>query len=728
MINEPANSRPYASPIEHLQDALMLTRLHLQRHLLLFTDRYLDSHGEYSSAFVSRREVEAFLGLTEPEPEIAEQVSVVDGMLDEFRAMMSAREEATDSTALRLPLRDLRDAFHLDDAGLDLLVALAAPEIDTAFARAYSHAWADSTRRHVDTAFLMDLIGGLGDARDRAWALLQPGSALIELGLVEVGTLPDLGSAQRWTERPVKLVDRAVGWLRGDRTPELSSLRGAAILRWPDPNDDTLLLPDDARRSVRGAVEALLANPQPRSGICLLGGAGVGKKSALVSALGGRWEGLLVVDLHRLDTDEDERRTQLRTALREALLARAALYFKGLDEPGINAQSPVIVALREVLAAWTQPFFVGTSMRIRRLVASLGELYEVEIPFPEMADQATLWRRSLGAATAAKWDFSLEDLVNRYSLSGGSILACCDEVARWSRAAGPTVTTLPLATVLDAIRSHIEHRLSSVAVPVQKGEGWNDIVLPDRTLEQLKEISSFFRHRHRIMRDWGLGAKLLKVPGIPCMFCGPPGTGKTMAASIIARELGREVFQVDLSRVVDKYIGETEKNLGRIFEEGSRAQSVLLFDEADSLFARRTEVSTSVDRYANLEVNFLLQRVEAYEGIVVLTSNFPQSIDEAFRRRLRFWVEFPFPEAEERARIWKVLIPPQVPLADDVDLHELAQRYELSGGHIKNIIIRAATMASENDRIVDQATLCKAGDVEYRLVGKLVRELDTSAF
>jgi len=204
------------------------------------------------------------------------------------------------------------------------------------------------------------------------------------------------------------------------------------------------------------------------------------------------------------------------------------------------------------------------------------------------------------------------------------------------------------------------------------------------------------------------------------LFTGPPGTGKTLAATAIARELGQELYRVDLSQMVSKYIGETEKHLGALFDAAEQGDVVLLFDEADSVFGKRTEVKTSVDRYANLEVNYLLQRIERFDGVVVLTTNFEAGIDEAFARRIRFRVAFDAPDAEARCALWRALMPGDVPLALDVDLPALAAQFELSGGHIKEVVLRAASLAMASSESVSQKHLERSAAAEYRKLGKLL--------
>ena len=228
----------------------------------------------------------------------------------------------------------------------------------------------------------------------------------------------------------------------------------------------------------------------------------------------------------------------------------------------------------------------------------------------------------------------------------------------------PVVTR---ADLMEASRHQLQHDLKSLAVRVDKTYRWEDLVISVDGYHALIEMISYAKNAERVYDDWGFGAKHSVAGGISALFSGPPGTGKTMCAGVIARELDMELFRVDLSRVVSKWIGETEKNLARVFDEAQRSNAVVLFDEADSLFAKRTEVKSSVDRYANLEVNFLLQRMETFNGITVLTTNFEDTIDSAFKRRLTFRIRFEKPDADARGALWEKMFPPTAQLADDVD-------------------------------------------------------------
>ena len=253
-------------------------------------------------------------------------------------------------------------------------------------------------------------------------------------------------------------------------------------------------------------------------------------------------------------------------------------------------------------------------------------------------------------------------------------------------------------------------------------------MLPPRELQQLREICNSVVHWPKVHGDWGFRRKLGHGRALAALFTGRSGTGKTMAASIIARALELDLYKIDLAAVVSKYIGETEKNLDRIFAEGQTSNAVLFFDEADALFGKRSEVKDAHDRYANIEVAFLLQRIEAYEGLVVLASNLARNIDEAFARRMRHTVEFPFPDAAHREQIWRGVFPREAPLAADVDFGFLAQRFDIAGGSIRNVALAAAFLAAEDDSEIGMPHLIRAMAREMQKLGRLPARADFGGY
>jgi SpoVK/Ycf46/Vps4 family AAA+-type ATPase len=274
-----------------------------------------------------------------------------------------------------------------------------------------------------------------------------------------------------------------------------------------------------------------------------------------------------------------------------------------------------------------------------------------------------------------------------------------------------------------AARQQRGQDLLSFARRVRLVHGWDDLVVPDEVLRQLHELTARLEHRTRVLGEWGFERKLSGGRGITALFAGPSGTGKTMAAGVIAAELGLDLYAVDLSMVVSKYIGETEKNLARVFDAASDTDAVLFFDEADALFGKRSEVRDAHDRYANIEIAYLLQRMEQYDGLAVLATNLRHHLDEAFTRRLDVIVDFPFPGVEERRRIWRACLPPELPLAADVDLVEAAQ-FRLAGGNIRNAALGAAYLAAADDGRVGRRHLLDAVRREYQKIGKVLADVD----
>ncbi|MEZ4367205.1 MAG: ATP-binding protein [Kofleriaceae bacterium] len=266
---------------------------------------------------------------------------------------------------------------------------------------------------------------------------------------------------------------------------------------------------------------------------------------------------------------------------------------------------------------------------------------------------------------------------------------------------------------------HLAQRLGDVAERIRELPRLEDIILPGDIADSLVEFQARLRYHRQVYEQWGMAGRATTGRGLTALFQGPPGTGKTMVAGALAGALGLELYRVDLSRIMSKWIGETERNLAKVFAAAEESQAIILFDEADSLFGKRTEVRSSNDRFANLEVNYLLQRLDSFVGVVILTTNFGTAIDPAFRRRLSFRITFPVPDEDVREQLWRAHLPPELPVADDLDLAELAQRYALTGGSVRNCVVRAAFLAAAEGGPLAQAHLVRAVKVEYRSVGKL---------
>ena len=404
-----------------------------------------------------------------------------------------------------------------------------------------------------------------------------------------------------------------------------------------------------------------------------------------------------------LQTSSAETSLFLRLWEREAILSESALLIELDDLSTADTASATISLLLESLHA---PLILSSRQPQSTLSRPRVVFYTSR---PTRAEQAELWRTSLQPADAATNDAVIDPLIDtlvaQFNLSPVAIRSA----AQHSNGAQPERS---LASVLwDACRIEARPRLEGLAQRIEPAATWDDLVLPEKEREQMRNISLHVRQRTRVYESWGFADRSSRGLGISVLFAGPSGTGKTTAAEVLAHELRLDLFRIDLSQIISKYIGETEKNLCRVFDAADQGAAVLLFDEADALFGKRTDVKDSHDRYANCEVSYLLQRMEAYRGLAILTTNRKSSLDQAFLRRLRFVVEFPFPEAAQRAEIWRRIFPSRTPV-DGLNVEHLA-RLRVSGGNIHNIAMGAAFLAADAGEPVRMGHLLAAARAEF---------------
>jgi hypothetical protein len=340
----------------------------------------------------------------------------------------------------------------------------------------------------------------------------------------------------------------------------------------------------------------------------------------------------------------------------------------------------------------------------------------IDVARPTPAEQRVLWERLLGESSAPL-NGALDALIAHFDLPRHAIAAASRE------ASGEA----PLETALwRACRAQSRPRLDDLAQRIEPVAGWGDIVLPATQLEILGEIAAHVRGRARVYHEWGFARKSTRGLGVSALFEGASGTGKTMAAEVLALELDLDLYRIDLSQVVSKYIGETEKNLRRLFDAAETGAAILLFDEADALFGKRSEVKDSHDRYANIEVSYLLQRMEAYRGLAILTTNARDAIDQAFMRRIRFVVSFPFPDEAQRAEIWRRVFPAETP-TEAID-HRALARLSLPGGSIRNIALAAAFVAADERSPVRMSHLARAAARECAKLERPLTEAEVQAW
>ncbi|MGH3117620.1 MAG: ATP-binding protein, partial [Gaiellales bacterium] len=439
------------------------------------------------------------------------------------------------------------------------------------------------------------------------------------------------------------------------------------------------------------------------------GGAG---STLAASALGRAGISALALDLHRLEPGDDAREVAAAAA-REARLRGGGLLAGPVDaltERGAAAVRAFAEARCPVVLMGTRGWDPNWSRHVPLIV---------EAPVPNVGERTTIWLNALDGDGAHGYDPGAATM--QFRLAPEQVVRAALAARQQASAEDRPVVAADLQA---GARAQNAAGLERLARRIEPQVGWDDLVLPPAIMGQLWELASRARHRDRVLDDWGMGTKSSKGRGITALFAGDSGTGKTMSAEVVAGDLGLELYVIDLSTVIDKYIGETEKNLDRIFAEADRVNGVLLFDEADAIFGKRSEVKDSHDRYANVEVAYLLQRMELFDGLAILTTNLRSNVDEAFTRRLDAIIDFPMPEEDDRRRLWERHLRPTLPRGPDLDLNFLAGAFKLSGGNIRNIAVAAAYLAAADDRPVVMADLIRGTEAEYRKLGHLCVEAE----
>jgi hypothetical protein len=457
------------------------------------------------------------------------------------------------------------------------------------------------------------------------------------------------------------------------------------------------------------------------SGVVVLRGRdGAGKLRAARAICGRLRKPLVVCDLR---SDAANSRTPASLLRRECTLLGAALYLQ--IGAGVPEKQRLHADLAKTLSSQSFPIFLSiedAQAPAPDIVS--GHCFRFEFALPEVESRRTLWERELGLSDLdCLLRFELDQLAAEFRFTPGQIRTVARE-ARSISLLRNNAAPVSSDDIRQAARNRCNTRLRGLAQRIDLLFDWDDLILPLRVVQQLHEICASVNLRHVVHARWGFDAKTGKDAGINVLFSGVSGTGKTMAAGVLARSLGLELYKVDLSSVVSKYVGETELNLRRIFDEAEHSSAVLFFDEADALFGKRSEVKDAQDRYANIEVAYLLQKMEQFPGLAVLATNLNRNIDAAFLRRLQHVVEFPFPDAVHRERIWRAMFPEQAPRSDDVDFSFLSKQFELSGGNIRNAVTAGAFLAAEREEPISMEHLVQAVGREMQKLGKLPSKAD----
>jgi hypothetical protein len=617
------------------------------------------------------------------------------------RPLLSPDEHPADSR-----FRHLADAYRLSPVELDLLLLAMAPQLDVRYGELFGCLQGDPARHRPTVSVALDLLGLTPAQRVVARQVLTPTSRLVAPGLVRLHD-PSGQPGSPLPDRELSVDDRLVAYVTGHDGMDAALSEVADVVRIAPtgPGIDRLVVADE----VRAQLASLQRRPQR---LCLLRGPEGSGRQGAAEVLAQAWgvTALLRVQTDRLPFEDPARFAALVQAVsREARLQRAAPFWERFDVLLEEPREPLRDLVQAALSSEPHAFVSASGDWPARNGPVLAEV---------VLTSGTTGQRAAAPDGATAGGPAAEDLAAlaaAFRLGPRAIGAAVAE----ARNSGAAVTAAALAA---AARRQGSAALAGEGRRVEQPYGWNDLVLPPDRLQRLHALGDRIRFRATVYDLWGFAATVGPARGTAALFTGPSGTGKTMAAGILAGSLGLDLYRVDLAGVVSKYIGETEKALARIFAAAEATSAVLFFDEADALFGKRTEVRDAHDRYANVEVSYLLQRLEEHDGVVVLATNLRKNIDEAFLRRLQFVVEFPLPDRDHRRLIWQRMFPAAAPLDPALDLDLLAERFELSGGSIRNVAVEAAFAAAVSGRPIGPDHVSTALRHEHQKLGRVPAE------
>ncbi len=601
----------------------------------------------------------------------------------------------------------LSQIFGLNSFDRMVLLFCLAPELDPAFERLYAYVQDEVSRKYVTPNLVLSLFAEDTDSDLVLRHSFLPGAPLFEFKLLDRENSAQI--AQSWNTSPLRINPRIADYLQGiNRLDE----RVAEILK-PLPRVELLAQKhEEVVNQLQHLIEASdKKSPFPVlnfTGTCMAGKRDVA--SRLCETL--RIE-LYKLNPKRLHSSGMQGYDIAAILKRECTLIPIAIY---IDVSEMEDSDDSLKSLLEILIEELKTFLIVGSREPWR---GERELFVVLIPKLNGNEQALLWKQQL-EKYAISLNGQIDAVVEQFDFESDMIAKTITTASIRASIREEKVSSLTINDIWLACREHSQKGLDNLARRIIPYFTWEDIVLPKETYEQLKDIVAQVDHRAFVYEKWGFGAKLSRGRGISALFSGHSGTGKTMAAEIFANRLKLDLYRIDLSAVVSKYIGETEKNMRRVFDAAEQSGAILFFDEADALFGKRTEVKDSHDRYANIEINYLLQRMEDYRGLVILATNMKSLLDQAFLRRLRFSVEFPFPDTAHRQMIWQKAFPPQA-VVGNLD-HSFLVRLEISGGNIKNIALNAAFLAASDGQIIEMNHVLRATKREYAKIDKLVLE------
>lgn len=702
----------YSDYGDYLFDMLNLLDLRLLRTFRI-RQGWIKAESETRGLFISEEEIESVLNLEyeSVDPNYSE-IELIETRINRSTAIIDQKLSNSQNREY-FPLLRLVNIFGLTSYELDILVMAVAPEINTKYGRIYAYFNDYMTKKTPSVDLAIQIL--FDNVKDRLNGLqfFSPNQPLFRYKLIRLTDAQEEGS---FLNRRFVLDDRIRRFVLDDMGLD-EKLARIARVEYPDQIISHATIPSELKEQVQKLISQA-GEDAVKVIYWLYGKANDDKKIVVREICEAVKLPLVIADMSDIIYDPEPQKV-IEELFREANLQSALVLISG-GEHLVNGDEKVELVKRFLLQTFYEiswiTFICGEVLWVPEEKNEMLQWIPYEFKLPQCSERKRIWRESLDRSIS---DAEIEVISQRYPFSEGQIKKTIAYVRDFINKG-----KLTLDEVCKACHLQTYQNLGVFSTKVTPRYHWNDIVLPDDTKRQLREVCNYLKYQHLVYCDWGFEQKLVLGRGLNILFSGPSGTGKTMAADIVGAELKLAIYKINLATVVSKYIGETEKNLSRIFKETTPGNGILFFDEADALFGKRSEVKDAHDRYANIEINFLLQRMEEHEGIVILATNFIKNLDDAFARRMFMTVEFPFPEENQREQIWRNAFPPNAPLAKDLDYRFLAERFKLTGGNIKNTVLTAAFYAAVEASEIQMRHLIRAVKRELQKMGKLCVKAD----
>jgi hypothetical protein len=691
---------PYPGNLAHIQGALHVLNMRLHRQVLLWRAGHhpAASVDELAGLYTSDPDIDHLINGLYPRPlapgaQVAQEV--LERLIRQQAETHAVRQAASLAAGIELRLPRLGRRLGLSSFELEVLLLGLAVETDRRYERLFGYLNDDLTQRLPSVSLAAALFQSEGEARLQAPLAFSSAGALCSFQLIH---LEGESEGRPLFSRGFRLDEFTAAYLLGAQSLDPALVNLAQL--W-DATAEMPILNEPVARQVRQLLQVvaeyrdlpMLVNLYGKD-LTLLQRAAAYLAAALTPQF-------LLVDAKVLTPMAGVGATGdippvVARLARQSLLLDSAMAI-------VDTNNNLPARLLQLFTSQPRPCLLLSEVPIQPEIAMLEPLLRLHIPPPDTTARHSLWQGELEGVPLEEGADLLE-LADRFRLNAGQISATAARL----RVRASHRAQLSQSDLLAACREGIRRELGGLAQLVESRHIWDDLILKAESKEHLLTLEHWARCRHTVLEKWGFGHKTAASAGLVALFNGPSGTGKTLAAGILGRQLGLDVYRIDLSAIVSKYIGETEKNLEKIFEMAQAANAVLFFDEADALFGKRSQVKDAHDRYANVEVSYLLQRVESFPGLAILASNLKQNLDSAFVRRLHMTIEFPFPRAEERECLWRALLPPEAPLSADVDLEYLAEQFSLTGGNIRNCVLYAAYSAAGAGESIGMQHLVRA--------------------